>query len=83
MTLHPDVGHGLITASTQTLLLSHPDIPVVHAELRYYCEDPLAVHLVLSIDQGPAGPGGVAAGTPAVKRAPCSAHTPSNESEEG
>jgi hypothetical protein len=54
MTLHPDdVGHGLITASTQTLLLSHPEIPVVHAELRYYCEDPLAVHLVLSIDQRP------------------------------
>ena len=48
MTLHPDdVGHGLITASTQTLLLSHPEIPVVHAERRYYCEDPLAVHLVL------------------------------------
>jgi len=55
MTLHPDdVGHGLITASTQTLLLSHPDIPVVQAELRYCCEDPLAVHLVLSIDRGPA-----------------------------
>jgi hypothetical protein len=55
MTLHPDdVGHGLITASTQTLLLSHPEIPVVHAELRYCCEDALAVHLVLSIDRGPA-----------------------------
>ena len=54
MTLHPDFGHGLITASTKTLLLSHPEIPVVHAELRYCCEDPLAVHLVLSIDHGPA-----------------------------
>src|SRR5664279_2538008 len=54
MTLHPDFGHGLITASTRMLLLSHPEIPVVHAELRYCREEPLAVHLVLSIEDGPA-----------------------------
>ena len=54
MTLHPDFGHGLITASTRMLLLSHPEIPVVHAELRYCREEPLAVHLVLSVEDVPA-----------------------------
>lgn len=44
----------LIIASTEMLLISDASIPAVDAEFRYYTDDPLAVRLMLSIDQNPA-----------------------------
>ena len=54
MTQHTAAVHQMITATTEMLLISDPAIPAVHAELRYYCDDPFAVQLVLSIEQSPA-----------------------------
>ena len=48
------VRHQMITASTEMLLISDPVLPAVQAELRYYCDDPFAVQMQLSIDQSPA-----------------------------
>jgi hypothetical protein len=44
----------VITAATEMLLISDPAIPAVHAELRYDCDDPFAVQMLLSVDQSPA-----------------------------
>ncbi len=46
--------HRVITAATEMLLISDAALPAVDAELRYHCDDPYAVHLVLSVDQSPA-----------------------------
>jgi len=46
--------HQMITVSSEMLLISDPMLPVVHAELRYYRDDPFAVQMLLSIDQSPA-----------------------------
>jgi len=54
MSQHTAVGHQMITATTEMLLISDPTIAAVHAELRYYCDDPFAVQMLLSIDQSPA-----------------------------
>ena len=54
MTQHAAVVHQMITATTEMLLISDPAIPAVHAELRYLCDDPLAVQMLLSIEQSPA-----------------------------
>ena len=43
--------HQMITVSSEMLLISDP---VLHAELRYYRDDPFAVQMLLSIDQSPA-----------------------------
>jgi len=54
MTQHTAVVHQMITAATEMLLISDPAIPVVHAELRYDCDDPFAVQMLLNIDESPA-----------------------------
>ena len=54
MTQHTAAVHQMITATTEMLLISDPAIPAVHAELRYYCDDPFAVQMLLSIEQSPA-----------------------------
>ena len=54
MTQHTAAVHQMITATTEMLLISDPTIPAVHAELRYYCDDPFAVQMLLSIEQSPA-----------------------------
>jgi len=54
MTQHTAVVHEMITAATEMLLISDPAIPVVHAELRYDCDDPFAVQMLLTIDESPA-----------------------------
>jgi Streptomyces sporulation and cell division protein, SsgA len=48
------VRHQMVTATTEMLLISDPVLPAVQAELRYYCDDPFAVQMLLSIDQSPA-----------------------------
>ena len=48
------VHHRVITATTEMILISDACLPAVNAELRYFCDDPIAVHLLLSIDQSPA-----------------------------
>ncbi len=45
--------HRVTTAATEMLLISDAALPAVHAELRYHCDDPFAVHLGLSVDQSP------------------------------
>ena len=54
MTQDTAVVHQMITATTEMVLISDPAIPAVHAELRYYCDDPFAVQMLLSIEQSPA-----------------------------
>ena len=54
MASHTAVVHQMITVTSQMLLISDPAIPVVHAELCYYCDDPFAVQLLLSIERSPA-----------------------------
>ena len=54
MAQHTAAVHQMITATSEMLLISDPAIPVVHAELCYYCDDPFAVQLLLSVDQRPA-----------------------------
>ena len=54
MTQDTAVVHQMITATTEMLLISDPAIPAVRAELRYYCVDPFAVQMLLSIEQSPA-----------------------------
>ena len=54
MTQHAAMVHQMITATTEMLLISDPAIPAVHAELRYLCDDPFAVQMLLSIEQSPA-----------------------------
>lgn len=50
--LSPD--NRVTTAATEMLLISDAALPAVNAELRYYGDDPFAVHLLLSVDQSPA-----------------------------
>ncbi len=47
-------AHRVTTAATEMLLISDAALPAVNAELRYHCDDPFAVHLLLSVDQSPA-----------------------------
>ena len=47
-------GHQVMTASTEMILISDDSLPAVNAELRYYCDDPFAVQMLLSVDQSPA-----------------------------
>ena len=54
MAQHTAAVHQMITAASEMLLISDPAIPVVHAELRYYRDDPFAVQLLLSIERSPA-----------------------------
>lgn len=54
MTQHTAVEHKMTTATTEMILISDNLLPAVNAELRYYCEDPFAVQLLLSVDQSPA-----------------------------
>ena len=54
MAQHIGAVHQMITVSSEMLLISDPALPVVHAELRYYRDDPFAVQMLLSIDQSPA-----------------------------
>lgn len=54
MSQHPAVQHQMITTATEMLLISDSCLPAVEAELRYYCDDPYAVQMVMSIDQSPA-----------------------------
>lgn len=51
---HPDVDHTMTSATTEMILISDHLLPAVHAELRYYSEDPYAVQMLLSVDQSPA-----------------------------
>jgi hypothetical protein len=46
--------HRVTTAATEMLLISDAALPAVNADLRYHCDDPFAVQLVLSVDQCPA-----------------------------
>ena len=54
MPQHPAVHHQMIATATEMLLISDSCLPAVKAELRYYCDDPFAVQMVMSIDQSPA-----------------------------
>ena len=54
MPQHTAVDHTMTTATTEMILISDAVLPAVNAELRYYCEDPFAVQMLLSVDQSPA-----------------------------
>ena len=54
MPQHTAVHHRVTTAATEMILISDASLPVVNAEMRYYCEDPFAIQLLLSVDQSPA-----------------------------
>ena len=44
----------MTTAATEMLLISDAALPAVNADLRYHCDDPFAVHILLAVDQSPA-----------------------------
>ena len=46
--------HQVSTATTEMILISDDSLPAVNAELRYHCDDPFAVQVLLSVDQSPA-----------------------------
>jgi hypothetical protein len=54
MPQHTAVDHKVTTAATEMILISDTTLPAVNAELRYYCEDPYAIQMLLSVDQSPA-----------------------------
>lgn len=54
MPQHTADHHKVTTATTEMILISDDLLPAVNAELRYYCDDPFAVQMVLSVDQSPA-----------------------------
>jgi hypothetical protein len=54
MAHHTADHHQVTTATTEMILLSDGSLPAVNAELRYYCDDPFAVQMLLSVDQSPA-----------------------------
>jgi len=54
MPQHTAVDHTMTIATTEMILISDAVLPAVNAELRYYCEDPFAVQMLLSVDQSPA-----------------------------
>ena len=53
MPQHTATQHRSISSHTEMILISDIAIPAVEAELRYHSNDPFAVQLLLSIDQGP------------------------------
>lgn len=50
---HSPEHHRVTTAATEMLLISDAALPAVDAELRYSCDDPFAVQMLLSVDQSP------------------------------
>ena len=54
MSQHTADHHQVTTAATEMILISDGTLPAVDAELRYYCDDPFAVQMLLSVDQSPA-----------------------------
>ena len=54
MPQHTAVHHQVITAATEMILISDASLPAVNAEMRYHCDDPYAIQLLLSVDQSPA-----------------------------
>ena len=54
MPQHTADHHKVTTATTEMILISDGSLPAVNAELRYYCDDPFAVQMLLSVDQSPA-----------------------------
>ncbi len=54
MPQHTADHHHVTTATTEMILISDDSLPAVNAELRYYCDDPFAVQMLLSVDQSPA-----------------------------
>ena len=54
MPQHNAVHHQVTTAATEMILISDAALPAVNAELRYDCDDPFAVQMLLSVDQSPA-----------------------------
>src|SRR6478752_4903998 len=54
MSQHTADHHQVTTAATEMILLSEATLPAVDAELRYSCDDPFAVQMLLSVDQSPA-----------------------------
>ncbi|MGS0688487.1 SsgA family sporulation/cell division regulator [Nakamurella sp. GG22] len=53
MPQHSPEHHRVTTAATEMLLISDAALPAVNAELRYHCDDPFAVQMLLSVDQSP------------------------------
>jgi hypothetical protein len=53
MPQHSAVQRQSIKSTTEMILISDVAIPAVDAELRYHSDDPFAVQLLLSVDQGP------------------------------
>ncbi len=53
MPQHSGVQHRSTNSNTEMILISDVAIPAVEAELRYHSNDPFAVQLLLSVDQGP------------------------------
>ena len=54
MPQHTAAHHQVITAATEMILISDASLPAVNAEMRYHCDDPFAIQLLLSVDQSPA-----------------------------
>lgn len=54
MPQHTADDHQVSTATTEMILISDETLPAVNAELRYHCDDPFAVQMLLSVDQSPA-----------------------------
>jgi Streptomyces sporulation and cell division protein, SsgA len=54
MPQHTAVHQKVATATTEMILISDATLPAVNAELRYQCDDPFAVQMLLSVDQSPA-----------------------------
>jgi Streptomyces sporulation and cell division protein, SsgA len=54
MPQHTAVHQKVATATTEMILISDPTLPAVNAEMRYQCDDPFAVQMLLSVDQSPA-----------------------------
>lgn len=54
MPQHTADHHEVSPATTEMILISDETLPAVNAELRYHCDDPFAVQMLLSVDQSPA-----------------------------
>ena len=54
MPQHTAAHQKVTTAATEMILISDAAIPAINAELRYQCDDPFAVQMLLSVDQSPA-----------------------------
>lgn len=53
MQQHATACHRVFSGSTEMLLVSDRAMPIVRAELRYRGADPLAVQMLLAVDQTP------------------------------